>query len=143
MINLKNISTWNDWELIERSVLVDFTCIYTASERDVLNVWPAKRSSEILKLVVDWSFFTMLGDERISQVVYSLWNVDSMVYTIHGTGMEDDATFIYLGGGEDRASYTVTNEILLDSGKVLSRSITYMIDDGIVREAGLNIINVY
>jgi len=143
MLDLKAVSTWADWELVERVIIVDFTCVYTARESDVLNVWPAKKSTEILKLVVNWSFFTTIDGEIVDQIVDSIWYAESMAYTIYGTEMEEDKTFIYLGDGDDRASYTVTNDILLASGKMLSRSITYMIDDRIVREAGLNIINIY
>lgn len=164
MIDLKTISTWADWEFVERAILVDFTCVYTAKSHDVLNVWPAKRASEVLKLIIDWSLFTMErdviidriplsvnskvidklipSDNVVDRIVSSVWEFSN--YTdMFGDEWDDSLSVLFISGGEDGARHTVTNTVTLESGKVLVRSITYIIDNQVVREPGLNVINIF
>ncbi len=142
MLDLKLLATWNDFEIVERAFMVDFTCIYHASDKNLRNVWPNKLHSEVLELIVDWEFFTGKEDVLDDWLVSSVWEFDTGV-NVFATEWDDKTSTIFVHGGVDRAIYEVKNIVLFNSGKREERVIKYVIDNQTGRRDELNVIHVY
>lgn len=142
MMDLKLLASWTDFELVERTFMVDFTCIYHASNKNLRNVWPNKLSGEVLELIVDWEFFTGKEDVLDDWLVSSTWTMDNGV-DVFATEWDDKTATIFVHGGADRAVYEVKNIVLFDSGRREERVIKYIVDNQTSARDELNVIHVY
>lgn len=80
--------------------------------------WPAKDPDEVLDYEVDWS--DRIGTDTILTSVWTLSSAD--IVTSLNTYTSSNTT-IWLSGGVNGSSYTLTNEIVTAGGRTMDQSV--------------------
>lgn len=80
--------------------------------------WPSKDPDEKLDYIIDWSNRLPESDA----IAQSAWDVPSGL-TKHQDDFGPAATTVWLSGGTDGETYTITNTVTSTEGRILQESV--------------------
>ena len=80
--------------------------------------WPTKDEDEVLDYVLDWSNRLASGDT----ITTSTWIVEAGIDK-DSDSKTDSTTTIWLSGGTDGVTYTLTNRVVTAGGRTMDQSV--------------------